>query len=93
MRLRGNDGEGMARDDAEDRIDAIEILHDQADADLHFRFIGTARGRQFILNVQFASADAQTKERLRTEEYDFIIGKILTLGLDRIATTPNPWPH
>ena len=83
----------MAADNAEDRIEAVEILHDGAETDLHFRFIGTVGGRQIIVDVQFGSEDPQTKERLRTEEYDFITGKILTLVLDRMAITPNPGPH
>jgi len=35
----------------EDRIEAIEIFRGAGDNDLHFRFVGMARGHQFILNV------------------------------------------
>ena len=83
----------MTGGNAEDRIEAVEVLHDRTEADLHFRFMGIARRRQFVLNVQFASEGAETKERLRTEEYDFIVGKILTLVLDRLAQTSNPGLH
>lgn len=80
----------MSRDNAQDGIEAVEVLHGEADADLHFRFFGTAIGRQFVVNVQFASEDLQTKERLPTDQREFLVGKILALVLDQLARTPRP---
>lgn len=80
-------------DHVEDEIDALEALHGTGDKDLHFRFIGTAKNRQFIVNVQFGSADDKTAETLRPEEYDFMIGKMLGLILERLGELPNPALH
>jgi hypothetical protein len=77
----------------EDQIDAVEVLHNTDDADLHVRFMGIAKGRQFLVNVQFAMADEKTVERLRPEEQDFLTVKILGLIIERIAATPNPGLH
>jgi len=46
------------------QVEATEILHGDNPTDLHFRYIGTAKGRQFIVNVQFDSHDGKTGERL-----------------------------
>lgn len=77
----------------DDAVEALEALHGADGEDLHFRFIGTARHRPFIVNVQFACADDRTNERLRPEEYDFMIGKVLALILKRLGETPNPALH
>ncbi|MDE2462204.1 MAG: hypothetical protein KGO02_00605 [Alphaproteobacteria bacterium] len=77
----------------EDQIDAVEVLHNTGDADLHIRFIGMAKGRQFLVNVQFAAADEKTAEQLRPEEQDFLTVKILGLVIERITGTPNPGLH
>lgn len=76
-----------------DQIEATEILHHPDDAELHFRFIGRAKNRQFAINVQFESADSKTSERLRPEELDFMMSNVLRLVLARIAETPNPALH
>lgn len=74
-------------------VEATEILHDPDDAELFFRYIGTAKGRQFIVNVQFEDADGATGERLRPEEFDFMISKVLRIVLARVAHAPNPALH
>jgi hypothetical protein len=76
----------------EDQIEATEALH-SGDDELHFRFIGRAGGRSFVLNVQFASEDERTGERLQPVEYDFLIARIFGLLLGRIAHAPNPGLH
>jgi len=83
-------GEGAL---VEYQIDAVEVLHNTGDADLHVRFIGTAKGRQFLVNVQFAAGDEKTAEPLRPEEQDFLTLKILGLVIERISGTPNPGLH
>lgn len=77
----------------EDGIEGLERLHGASGEDLHFRFIGTAKRRSFVVNVQFAATDDSTAETLRPEEYDFMIGKILGLILNRLSETPNPGLH
>jgi hypothetical protein len=74
----------------EDRIEALEALHEGDGEDLHFRFLGKAAGRCFAVNVQFDSADDRTAETLRPEEYDFMMIKVLRLVLAHIRDTPNP---
>jgi len=83
-------GEGAL---VEDQIDAVEVLHNTGDADLHVRFIGMAKGRQFLVNVQFPAVDEKTAERLRPEEQDFLTVKILGLVIERVTGTPNPGLH
>lgn len=73
-----------------DRSDGSVV---SGDDDLHFRFIGRARVRPFFLNVQFASEDEGTGERLQPVEYVFLIARILGLLLERIAVTPNAGFH
>lgn len=70
-------------------IAATEILHNPHDNDLYFRFIGTAKHRQFVVNIQFEGTDPNTGEQLRPEEFDFMISKVLRLVLDQINTRPN----
>jgi hypothetical protein len=72
-----------------DGIEALETLH-TGDEDLHFRFIGMAKERQFTVNVQFASAHDKTGEKLRPEEYDFMILKVLGMVKQHIRARPNP---
>lgn len=74
----------------DEAIEATEILHNPNDVDLYFRFIGTAKCRQFIVNVQFERADNATGEKLRPEEFDFMISKVLRLVLAEIGANPNP---
>ena len=76
-----------------DQVEALEVLHNESAEDLHFRFIGTTKNRQFIVNVQFASTDDSTTEKLKPIEYDFMIGKVLALILKHMAEMPNPELH
>ena len=76
-----------------DGVEARETLHGTDTEDLHFRFIGHARQRQFVVNVQFAAADDATRERLRPEELDFMTSKVLGLILKHLGETPNPGLH
>ena len=46
--------------------------------------MGKTKNRQFIVNVQFASQDEDTGERLRPEEFDFMIAKLLRMVLAHI---------
>lgn len=80
-------------DALEDGIEAREALHNSESDDLHFRIMGAAKNRQFVVNVQFGAAADDGQERLRPEEYDFMIGKVLRLILDHMAETPNPALH
>ena len=82
-----------AEDRLDDTIEALEAIHGADDEDLHFRFIGKAKRRTFVVNVQFDRADDRTKERLRPEEYDFMIGNVLALILNRLGETPNRALH
>lgn len=74
----------------EEEVEAIEILHNPNDQELYFRFIGTAKRRQFVVNVRFEGADSATGEQLRPEEFDFMISKVLRLVLAQIGERPNP---
>lgn len=76
----------------QDSIEALEALHSN-DEDLHFRFIGTAIGRQFIANIQFSSTHERSGETLKPEEYDFMALKVLSLVEDYIRSRPNPALH
>jgi hypothetical protein len=75
------------------QVEALEALHKDDAEDLHFRFIGAANDRQFVVNVQFASVGDKTSEKLKPVEYDFIIGKVLGLILKYMASKPNPGLH
>lgn len=77
----------------EDQVEAVEVLHNAGAEDLHFRYIGTAKSRQFIVNVQFASAGDRTGEIISPGECDFMITKILGLVIDRLSALPNPGLH
>lgn len=77
----------------EDQVEAVEVLHHSGADEMHFRFIGAAKNRQFIVNIQFDAADGMNGERLRPEEFDFMVSKVLRLVLDRIAEAPNPALH
>ena len=77
----------------EDGIEAREALNIANSDDLHFRFLGSARGRQFVVNVEFGAVSDHGTELLRPEEYDFMIGKVLRLILEHIGQTPNPALH
>lgn len=77
----------------EEGIEAREALHKGISDELHFRFMGTAKNRSFVVNVQFGAADDSGEDTLRPEEYDFMIGKVLRLILEHIGQTPNPALH
>jgi hypothetical protein len=77
----------------DDRVEASETLHNDKDADLHFRFTGNAKGRHFLVNIQFDATDGETGSPLRPEEYDFMIVKVLGLVLAHVRSTPNPALH
>lgn len=77
----------------QDSIEAREALHGTDGEDLHFRFIGHAKQRQFVVNVQVASTDTNTGEQLKPEEYDFMVSKVLNLILKNLGETPNPALH
>jgi hypothetical protein len=76
----------------ENRIEACEAHH-TGEGDLHFRFIGTAEGREFVVNVEFSAAGDSAKDRLRPIEYDFMTAKIIGLILKHLGETPNPGLH
>jgi hypothetical protein len=73
----------------DDRVEALEALHG-SDDDLHFRFIGTIKERQFIVNLQFAAESERTGEKLKPEEYDFMMLKVLHAVEEHIRSRPNP---
>jgi|GEM_PF-6954616 len=77
----------------EDVVEALEAVHGADSDDLHFRFIGKAKRRMFVVNVLFDAADEYSKEKLRPEEYDFMMGKVLGLILKHLGETPNPALH
>lgn len=77
----------------EDQVEAVEVLHNAGAEELHFRYIGIAKGRQFIVSVQFASADERTGEIMGPVEHDFMITKILGLVTNRLGMDPNPGLH
>jgi hypothetical protein len=77
----------------DDQVEAVEVLHNEGTDDLHFRYIGTAKGRQFVLNVQFDSADGYTGDVMLSVEHGFMITKILGLVMERLGVAPNPGLH
>jgi hypothetical protein len=77
----------------EDRVETRTSLQAGSNGELHFRFIGAAKRRQFVVNIQFDASDIDCTERLRSEEYDFMIGKVLELVLQHMRETPNPALH
>lgn len=83
----------MGTEMVEDGIETREALHGTDGEDLHFRFIGHAKQRQFVVNVQVAAADTKSGEKLKPEEYDFMVSKVLNLILKNLGKTPNPALH
>jgi len=75
------------------QIEATEILHGDDPTDLHYRYIGTAKGRQFIVNVQFDSHDSKTGEPMKPIEYAFMVVKVLGLIMERVTSTPDAGLH
>jgi hypothetical protein len=76
-----------------DRIEAVATLHKDDSSELHFRFIGKVKNRQFVVNVQFEASDAENGDRLRPEELDFMIVKVLNLVFAHVRSRPNPALH
>lgn len=89
--MRGKN-DNLWEDTVDDKIEAIEALYSSDDG-LHFRFIGTAKERQFMVNLEFARRSDATGERLRPEEYDFMILKVLRMVLTHVRSRPNPALH
>lgn len=77
----------------EDGVEARTTLHTGDGNELHFRFFGAAKRRQFVVNIQFDASSAGATDTLRPEEYDFMIGKVLELILQQLRDTPNPALH
>jgi hypothetical protein len=75
------------------QIEATEILHGDNPTDLHFRYIGTAKGRQFVVNVQFDSQDGKTGEPMKPIEYAFMVIKVLGLIVERVTSAPDLGLH
>ena len=71
-----------------ERVEASEALHNDKSDELHFRFTGNAKGRQFLVNVRFEAA-GESGDPLRPEEFDFMIVKVLGLVLAHVRSTPN----
>jgi hypothetical protein len=76
----------------EDGVEARASLHTGNSDELHFRFVGAAKRRQFVVNIQF-DVQRGCRRTLRPEEYDFMIGKVLELILRHLRDTPNPALH
>lgn len=74
-------------------VDRVDELHSPGGVDLHYRYVGTAAGRDFVVNIQFGSSRGLSDERLRPEELDFMIAKVLGLILQRLAENPNSALH
>jgi hypothetical protein len=55
--------------------------------------MGSAKSRHFVVNVQFDAAGEHATEKLRPEDYDFMITKILELILGHLGETPNAALH
>ena len=79
--------------DENDTIEKQETLHCANSEDIHLRFTGTARGRAFLVNVQFDKLDGRTGAAIQPIEFAFMIAKILALILKRISSSPEPSLH
>ena len=78
----------------EDCVESCETIRGGDDGDLHFRMMGTAQDRQFVVNIQCDSAASDSMgDKLRPEEYDFMIARVLRLVLERLTETPNSALH
>lgn len=81
----------MSRDS--DDLVAAERVKSNNPEDLHFRYCGLAKGRTFVVNVQFDASHRITAEVLRPIERPFMIARILGLILDRVAENPDQGLH
>ena len=77
---------------AEDSVEAIEIVKTKSEEDLHFRYMGKASGRQFVINVQL-DARGDSGELLKPVEHFFMVAKVLGLVVKRLATEPFAGSH
>jgi hypothetical protein len=73
-----------------DGIEAVEALHAEGGDELHFRFIGSASNRSFIVNLQFARSDDKTGRLLRPDEHAFVMQNILHLVAEQIGAASIP---
>ena len=71
------------------QIDATEIVNGGSCEDLHFRYIGTAKGRQFVVNVQFDLRHSETGEGMQPIERSFMVARILGMVLERVTEKPD----
>jgi hypothetical protein len=63
----------------ENCVAAAEIFHCAGDDDLHFRFIGTAKGHLFVLNIQFEAVQTGSGKTVSPGEHKAMIVHILGL--------------
>jgi hypothetical protein len=75
------------------RVEAMEVVNGGSPEDLHFRYIGTAKGRQFVVNVQFDLRHGKTGEPMRPIERGFMVAKVLNLVIDRATEKPDGGLH
>lgn len=76
-----------------DEIEKQETLHSTNSTDVHLRYTGTAKGRTFLVNVQFDRLDGATGAAMQPIEFGFMVAKILALILKRISSSPEPSLH
>lgn len=76
-----------------DEVESLVALHRRGNEDCHFRAVGTAHGYKFLVNVQFSAVQDGTDERMRPEEFDFMICKILLMVLTHATKHPIPELH
>ncbi len=76
-----------------ERVEATEVVNGENRDDLHFRYIGTAKGRRFVVNVQFDLRHGQTGEAMQPVERGFMVVKLLNLVLSSVLKTPDGGLH
>lgn len=79
--------------DENDAIEKQETLHCANSADVHLRYTGTAKGRAFLVNVQFERLDGKTGTAIQPIEFAFMVAKILALIFKRISSSSEPSLH
>lgn len=79
--------------DDTDAVEKHETLSCGTSEDVHLRFTGTAKGRTFLVNVQFDRHDARTGSAMQPIEFGFMVTKIISLILKRIGSSPEPSLH
>lgn len=73
-----------------DEVESLRPLHERGADDLHYRYTGTVHGYRFLVNLQFSAVQDCTNEKMRPEEFDFMICKILLMVLTHTTKNPNP---